>query len=282
MVRAAHLLWDDPPKIFEDTFALALSGCADKRVLRERYDAYLAEFTAKFGGDLARAALNSARSAVVMRSRYVEKELDQAIQRGVAQYVILGAGLDSFAYRRPDVANVLRVFEVDYPATQVWKRSRLRELNAVMPPNLVFVPMNFEKQSLIERLKHSGYRTEAAGFFSWLGVTMYLSREAIFDTLQTVASMAQGTEIIFQYFPPGVLVDDEARQIQELFADRGASRGEPYLTFFEPAKLAEQVRDAGFAEVWDLGPEEANARYFANRLDGLRMTADHHFMGARV
>ena len=282
MARAAHLLWDDPPKIFEDTFALALSGCADERVLRGRLDAVLAEFTAKFGGDLAQAALKSARCAVVMRSRYVEEELDQAIKRGVAQYVILGAGLDSFAYRRPDVSKVLRVFEVDYPATQVWKRSRLRDLNVVMPPNLVFVPMDFEKESLIERLKDSGYRAQAAGFFSWLGVTMYLTREAIFDTLRTVASMAPGTEIIFQYFPPGALVDNEARQIQKLFADRGVSRGEPYLTFFEPAKLAEQVRDAGFAEVWDLGPEEANARYLTNRADGLRMTADHHFMGARV
>src|SRR5262249_12056815 len=126
------------------------------------------------------------------------------------------------------------------------------------------------------------YRARAAGFFSWLGVTMYLTREAIFDTLQTMASMAPGTEIIFQYFPPGALVDDEARQIQTVFGGRGGSRGEPYLTFFEPAKLAEQVRDAGFAEVWDLGPEEANARYLANRADGLRMTADHHFMGARV
>lgn len=282
MIRAAHLLWDDAPKIFEDPFALTLSGCKNELVLRERLDAVLAEFTAKFGDELAQAALQSARSAVVMRSHYVEEELDQAIKRGVAQYVILGAGLDSFAYRRPDVSKVLRVFEVDYPATQEWKRSRLQELNVVTPPNLVFVPVDFEKQSLTERLKDSGYRAEAAGFFSWLGVTIYLTREAIFHTLRTVASMARGTEIIFQYSPPGALLDEEGQQIQELFADRGASRGEPYLTFFEPAKLAEQVREVGFAEVWDLAPGEANARYFANRADGLRMTADHHFMGARV
>ncbi|MBV8451152.1 MAG: class I SAM-dependent methyltransferase, partial [Deltaproteobacteria bacterium] len=191
MLRAAHLLWDDSPKIFEDTFALALSGSSGEVALRERLNAVVAEFTARFGGDLAQAALNSSRSAVVMRSRYVEEELDQAIKRGIAQYVILGAGLDSFAYRKPEVANVLRVFEVDYPATQVWKRSRLRELNVDTPPNLVFVPVDFEKQPLTERLKDSGYRAEAAGFFSWLGVTIYLTREAIFDTLRTVASMAQ-------------------------------------------------------------------------------------------
>src|SRR5215471_11079123 len=111
MLRAAHLLWDDPPKIFEDSFALALSGCADETQLRERYEAILAELSAQFGSGLAQAAVNSARSPVVMRSRYVEGEMDNAMKRGVAQYVILGAGLDSFAYRRTDVANILRVFE---------------------------------------------------------------------------------------------------------------------------------------------------------------------------
>jgi methyltransferase (TIGR00027 family) len=282
MLRAAHLLWDDPPKIFEDAYALALSGCADERELREKYDNVLAEFSAKFGRDLAQAAINSARSPVVMRSRYGEEELDQAIKRGVAQYVILGAGLDSFAFRRPDVANVLRVFEVDHPATQAWKRSRLRELNVAPPPNLVFVPVDFETLSLIDSLRNSGYRPEAAGFFSWLGVSTYLTPEAIFDTLRAVASMAPGTEIIFQYLVPPAILDDESRQIRDLFTTVNAARGEPYLTFFEPGKLTKQLRELGFTEVWDLGPEEANARYFANRTDGLRMGAEHHFMAARV
>ena len=166
MLRAAHLLWDDPPKIFEDTFALPLSGCADEKELRERYDGVIGELAAQFGRDLAHAAVNSARSPVVMRSRYVEAELDRAMKRGIAQYVILGAGLDSFAYRRTDVANVLEVFEVDHPATQAWKRSRLRELNVAPPPNLVFVPVDFETLSLIDNLQNSGYRPAAPGFFS--------------------------------------------------------------------------------------------------------------------
>src|SRR5262249_28398651 len=130
---AAHLLWDDPPKIFEDTFALPLSGCANEVALRERLDAFLVEFSAKSSRYWAKAAFRHARSQVVMRSRYLEGELDQAIKRGVAQYVILGAGLDSFAYRRPDVASVLRVFEVDHPATQAWKRTRLVELGVATP-----------------------------------------------------------------------------------------------------------------------------------------------------
>jgi O-methyltransferase involved in polyketide biosynthesis len=158
---------------------------------------------------------------------------------------------------------------------------RLNELSVAAPPNLVFVPLNFEKQSLIEILRISGYRSDAAGFFSWLGVAPYLTLDAIFDTLRTVASMAPGTEIIFQYLLPAALLDDECRQIRELFANRGTARGEPLVTFFEPAKLTEQVRKLGFGEVWDLGPDEANARYFANRTDGLQLRADH-YMRARV
>jgi O-methyltransferase involved in polyketide biosynthesis len=126
-----------------------------------------------------------------------------------------------------------------------------------------------------------GYNPDAAGLFSWLGVTPYLTADAIFDTLRTVATMAPGTEIIFQYLLPPKLLDDNCRQIREMLADASAARGEPLVTFFEPARLAEQVRELGFAEVWDLGPEEANDRYFAGRTDGLCARADH-YMGARV
>lgn len=281
MDRAAHLLWDDPPKIFEDTFALALSGCADEAALRARLDARSVALAAIAGPNLAQAAFTFARSLVAMRARYVEDELAEAIKRGVAQYVILGAGLDSFAYRRPDLANTVRVFEVDHPATQAWKRARLHELNLATPPSLVFVPLDFNKQSLIESLGLFGYRPDRPGFISWLGVVPYLTRDAIFDTLRAVASMAPGTEIIFDYPPPAELLDDEDRQLLELMTKANAARGEPFLTFFEPAALAERVRKLGFAEVWDLGAEKVNARYFANRSDGLQLSFGH-FMGARV
>ncbi len=281
MDRAAHLMLDDRPKIFEDPFALALSGCANETALRARLDARLAALAAVAGPDLARAAFNFARSLVAVRARYVEDELTEAIKRGVSQYVILGAGLDSFACRRPELLNALRVFEVDHPATQAWKRARLQELSVTTPPNLLFVPLNFEQQSLIESLRNSGYRTDAAGFFSWLGVVPYLTRDAIFDTLRAVASMARGTEIIFDYPPSHELLDDGGRQMLELATKAVAAQGEPFLTFLEPAALAEQVRKLGFAEVRNLGPEELNARYFANRSDGLRMLLGH-FMAARV
>jgi methyltransferase (TIGR00027 family) len=113
-----------------------------------------------------------------VRSRYAEDELSKAIERGVAQYVILGAGLDSFAYRRRDLAEVIHVFEVDYPATQAWKQARLRTLGITLPSNLTFIPIDFEKQALADALRAGGYRAEKPAFFSWLGVTEYLTEEA--------------------------------------------------------------------------------------------------------
>ena len=123
MLRAAHLLWDDPPKIFQDTLALRLSGCVDAASLREQLDRVDAEFARGTSHEFALSMRRSITATVCMRSRYVEDEVDQAIRRGVSQYVILGAGLDSFVYRRPELANVLSVFEVDHPASQAWKRS---------------------------------------------------------------------------------------------------------------------------------------------------------------
>jgi methyltransferase (TIGR00027 family) len=203
MFRAAHLLLDDPPKIFEDTFALRLCGCENEAALRVQLDQVAAEIARSSSPDFAQIALRHLRISVIVRSRYVEDELDRAIKRGVSQYVILGAGLDSFAYRRSDVAKVLRIFEVDHPATQAWKRERLQDLGVASPDNLAFVPVDFEKQSLVERLLKGGYRSDAAAVFSWLGVVVYLTSDAIFGTLRTIASLALGTEIIFEYPLPG-------------------------------------------------------------------------------
>jgi methyltransferase (TIGR00027 family) len=282
MFRAAHLLWDDPPKIFEDTLALRLSGCESEAALRAQLDRLDAEVARSTSSDFAPISRRPITAIVVMRSRYLEDEVDQAIGRGVSQYVILGAGLDSFAYRRMDLAKVLSVFEADHPATQAWKRTRLQEAGIGLPPNLSLVPVDFEKQSLIDSLRMSGYRTETPGLFSWLGVTMFLTPDAIFSTLRTVAALAPGTEIIFQYLVPKESVDEENQRILARSMAVTAARGEPLQTFFEPAQLAEQVRKLGFAEVSDLGPDEAEARYFTGRTDGLRPPAFDHYMRARV
>jgi methyltransferase (TIGR00027 family) len=282
MFRAAHLLLDDPPKIFEDTFALRLCGCENEAALRVQLDQVAAEIAVRTSPDIAQIALRHLRASVIVRSRYVEDELDRAIKRGVSQYVILGAGLDSFAYRRSDVAKVLRIFEVDHPATQAWKRARLQDLGVTSPDNLAFVPVDFEKQSLVERLQKSGYRSDAPAVFSWLGVVVYLTSDAIFGTLRTIASLAPATEIVFEYPLPGELLDVEAQQVLAVVGAAAAARNEPLLTFFEPARLAEEVRKLGFSEVWDFGPKEASSLYFADRTDGLRPRAALHLMGARV
>jgi methyltransferase (TIGR00027 family) len=282
MYRAAHLLWEDPPKIFEDTLALKLCGCESEAALRAQLNRLDAEVARSTSPDFAAISRRHLTATVLMRSRYVEDEVDQAVGRGVSQYVILGAGLDSFAYRRPDLAKVLRVFEVDHPATQAWKRTRLREAGIELPPNLSLVPVDFEKHSLIDSLRMNGYSTDAPGLFSWLGVTMYLTPDAIFTTLRTVAALAPGTEIIFQYLVPKELVDEENQRILARRMAENAARGEPYRSSFEPTQLAEQVRKLGFAEVSDLGPDEAAARYFAGRSDGLRPLASSHLMRALV
>jgi methyltransferase (TIGR00027 family) len=234
MLRAAHLLWDDTPKIFEDTFALRLSGCDSEPALRAQFDRLDAEFARNVGPGFTLSLRRHATAPILTRSRYVEDELDQAIQRGVSQYVILGAGLDSFAYRRLDLVKVLRAFELDHPATQAWKRTRLQEAGIELPPNLSLIAVDFEKQSLMDGLRISGYRTDAPGFFSWLGVTMYLTQDAIFSTLRTIAALAPGTEIIFEYNVSKELVDGKTRKILAVVMAAGAARGEPLRSFFVP------------------------------------------------
>lgn len=226
-----------------------------------------------------------ARASMVVRQRYAEDALDEAVKRGLGQYVILGAGLDSFAYRRLDLTAVLRVFEVDHPATQQWKRARLRDLHVTLPKNLTFIPLDFEQHTLADGLRAGGHRPDLPTFFSWLGVTHYLTEEAVFKTLRYVASLAAGSEIVFQYFTSEALCNDEDRPIVTLWKARMSAQGEPaepVLSLFEPTILATRVLELGFTPVWDVGPAEADARYCAGRTDGLRLYPHMHLMKARV
>jgi methyltransferase (TIGR00027 family) len=282
MMRAAHLLWDDEPKVLQDELALGLSGIGDEATLRATVDAMLTELQQGFPWEFALAVFRHFRAMAVLRSRYVEDELAQALARGIRQYVILGAGFDSFAYRRKDLTSVVQVFEVDHPVSQREKRARLRALHVELPANLRFVALAFEKQALVDGLRASGYRVEEPAFFSWLGVTQYLTEAAVYRTLQEVASLAAGTEIVFMYVVPASMRDEENQCLLAVSTASSASRGEPWLSFFAPARLAARVKELGFAEVWDVDPGEANARYFAGRGDGLRVADIAHLMKARV
>ena len=282
MARAAHLLLDDDPKVFQDHLALGFSGMENEAALQATLGAIEARIAGQFTPELAQALFRDVRANLTMRQRYTEDELDKALERGVVQYVILGAGLDSFAYRRPDLAAVVRILEVDHPATQQWKQTCLRELHLNLPSNLTFVPINFERQTLKEALQIGGYHAELPSFFSWLGVTQYLTEEAIFETLRLVASAAPGSEIVFEYLLPESLLDEETRGRFAALKAFAVAEGEPWVSLFEPTDLAARVKELGFTRVWDLGPEEANARYFAGRTDGLCVSSMSHLMTARV
>lgn len=216
------------------------------------------------------------------RSRFAEDELALSIRRGVRQYVILGAGLDTFAYRNPYPEGTLRVFEVDHPATQAWKRARLAEVGIALPPDLTFAPVDFETQTLAEGLHAAGFDPGTVTFFSWLGVTPYLTTEAVLATLRFIASTPQKGGVVFDYAISPSLLNTVQLRVFDALASRVAAAGEPWRAFFDPAILKQDVEAMGFSQVEDLGQEEINARYFQDRRDGLRVGSLAHLMSARL
>jgi methyltransferase (TIGR00027 family) len=215
------------------------------------------------------------------RSRYAEDELARAVAQGVKQYVVLGAGLDTFAYRNPYAG--LRVFEVDHPATQSWKRERLQAAEIAVPPSLTFVPVDFERQTLSNGLKGSGFDLDAAAFFCWLGVTPYLTREAWLATTRFIASMPAGSGVVFDFAVDPALLKIGQRIALYALARRVARYGEPFRLFFDPAKLQDELKSLGFHRTEFLQGKEINARYFSDRKDGLLVRGGlGHLMGAWV
>ncbi len=269
MQRAAHQVFDDPI-ILEDPVALPIIGAENEALLRSNPDWY--QTPSSLG----------VRAFVVMRSRYAEDALADATRRGVRQYVVLGAGLDTFAYRNPYAARV-NVLEVDHPSTQAWKRNRLREGRIGIPSSLTFAPVDFEKQTLADGLERAGFRRSAAAVFSWLGVVVYLTRAAVMQTLQFVASSAAPrSEIVFDLLLPHSFLSEQQKRSREATMRRVAALGEPWLSFFDPWRLAEELGKMGYAHVEILGPEQANRRYFADRNDDLYVRGTNHLIRARV
>ena len=206
------------------------------------------------------------RAHVVLRSRFAEDRLADAVRRGVRQYVLLGAGLDTFAFRQPEWARGITIVEIDQPATQAAKRARLAERGFVVPSNVVYHAVDFEKTTLREALPAAGIDVNAAVFFSWLGVTMYLTEDAVDQVLGTVAQLPRGTEIVLTFATPPDPLEEPARLS---FAQRAAEVGEPWITFFTPEAIEARLRSSGFSTVTFLTPEDARARYFNQRADGL-------------
>ena len=270
MRRAAHQLFDHP-KVLDDPIALPIIG---------------PEAAAKLGAERNRYKSRVARNLrafLVARSRFAEDELARAVVRGVRQCVILGAGLDTFAYRNPYEDSALQVFEVDYPATQEWKRQRLATAGIAIPPSVTYAPVDFERQTLAEGLKLAGFDASKAAFFSWLGVTMYLTEDAVTATFGFIASTSPGGGVAFDYAVPRSSLNWVGRLALDALSYRVAAAGEPFRTFFDPSALKERLRQIGFSCVEDLDAAEINARYFKDRADRLKITSSlGHLMSAEV
>lgn len=266
-LRAAHQLLDEPV-LLEDPVALPILGATLETAVRE--DPY--QYNEPF--------LRGLRALLVVRSRVAEDELARAVAAGVQQYVVLGAGLDTFAYRNPHSAAGLHVFEVDHPSTQQWKRNCLSEAGIALPANLTFAPVDFEHGTLAQGLAQAGFRSDLPACFSWLGVTMYLTETAIMDTLGYVATLAKGSSICFDYRVSATLLNPIERMIGELMGQRVAAAGEAWLSAFEPDVLQKQMLALGFSEAETYDADNLNQRYLYRRKDGLRTSG--RVMCARV
>ncbi len=268
--RAAHQVVDDP-RIFDDPLALRILNL---------------EAGAASGPDPGWPERTSAsprlRAFLAVRSRYAEDELHAAVKRGVRQYVVLGAGLDTFACRNPYPEGVLRVFEVDHPATQAWKRAQLEQAAIPIPPTLTFSPVNFETQTLEQGLLEAGFDMAANAYFSWLGVTQYLSVETVMAALGFVSSMPAGSSIVFDYTISPFLLGPGPRRAFDALVQRVARAGEPFRAFFDPSALKNDLAALGFTRIEDLSPEALNARYFRERTDDLHVSGFTHVMNAGV
>lgn len=268
--RAAHQLLDRPP-VFTDALALRIIGPEGEAALRSGED--------RHGGNQSGAM----RAFLAMRHRFAEDCLSEAMARGTRQYVVLGAGLDTFAYRADNAFDGLLVFEIDHPATQAWKRRQLADtgLNPALPVH--YAAVNFETETLTDGLARAGFDFGQPAFFAWLGVTPYLTKEAMFATLSSITrDMQPGSEIVFDYAEPADDRDPAHRKAIAALAKRVAKLGEPLRSAFRPDDLRSKLKTLGFRTCEDWNRGALNARYFDGRADGLRLRGLAHLMRARL
>ena len=254
--RQLHVELDDEPHVLDDSIGFRLVAPDDDWRSRPDMDP---TFTAR------------SRASIVARARFVEDLVTEQASKGVAQYVILGAGLDSFAQRRPDIASTLRVFEVDQPGPQAWKRQRLDELGYGVPEWLRLVPVDFEAdQSWLERIQDAGFDASQPAVVASNGVMMYLTSEANEATLRQVATFAPGSTVAATFMLPIHLADPEERPGLEA-AERGArASGTPFVSFYTPDEILALARAVGFRDARHVSPATLADLYFAGRADGLR------------
>lgn len=271
IARAVHQLLDDP-LVLPDPIALPILGPELERAVRD--DPY------RYNDPMARPM----RAAVVARAMVADAELAEAARAGVRQCVVLGAGLDTLAWRMPTaVSEGMRVLEVDHPATQAWKQDLMRQAGLSMPEGATAVPADLQHASLQGVLEAAGFRGDRPTCFVWLGVTPYLTDAAIEGTLRYVASLPAGTRIVFDYRVDASVLPPFERVMAAHMAEQVAALGEPWLSEFVPEQLVQRLTAIGFTEVTDLDAPALNARYFPRRKDGLQTAGGGlHVLCARV
>jgi methyltransferase (TIGR00027 family) len=254
--RAMHVQVDPPPHILEDEVGLRLAAPGDDWRGRPDMDA---------------RATSTFRAAMVARARFVEDVIAEQADRGVTQYVILGAGLDTFAQRRPEIAARLRVFEVDRPGPQAWKRQRLVELGYGIPDWLRLVPIDFEAgEDWLKHLSAAGLDFGQPAVVVSTGVSMYLTKDATAATLRRIAGLAPGSTLAMTFLLPIELLDDADRPGLRASRDGAQASGTPFISFYTPPEMLELAREAGFTDARHVSGASLAERYFADRTDGLR------------
>lgn len=263
VIRAAHFLHGIRPLVFEDPIAFELLGpAARERSINEK-----------------QMGLGGGAGVVLGRARYTDDLLEEAVvQSGVDQYVLLGAGMDTFAMRRHDLLGAIRVYEIDRPETQAWKREHLAQLGRELPTVLEFIPIDFELETVAEALIRSSYRSDRPAFFSWLGVLPYLTEETILRTLESIATVtAAGSEIVFDYRVAMEFVDPQEVALVQAGDQHTAQGGEPKLSFLNPHTFPQDVCALGYELIENLSAKQLGERYFAGRSDGLHPRSHHYY-----
>jgi methyltransferase (TIGR00027 family) len=264
--RAMHVQVDPPPHVLEDEIGLQLVAPDDGWRARP---------------DMDPAGTRGFRAAMVARARFIEDLAAQQAAYGVSQYVILGAGLDTFAQRRPELASRLRVFEVDQPAPQAWKRQRLIELGFSIPGWLRLVPVNFEESgSWWQQLAAAGFDPGQPAVVASTGVSMYLTKDATAATLRQLAGLAPGSTLAMTFLLPPELLDDTDRSGLQAAGKGARASGTPFASFYPPQEMLALAREAGFTDVRHVSGSSLAERYFADRTDGLRPSTGEDFVVA--
>lgn len=263
--RALHLEADPPPHVVRDEIGLRLVDPDDG--WRER-------------PDMDPDSTRPMRAGVVARARFIEDLIIEQSAAGVGQYVLLGAGLDTLAQRRPELASAITIFEVDQPGPQEWKRRRLDELGLPAPAGLRLVPVDFEAESWWERLREAGFDPQRPAVLASTGVSMYLTHAANTATLQRISTLAPGSTLVMTYMLPIDRVDAEERMLRE-FAERGArSSGTPFISFYDPDRIRALALESGFREARTVSGDDLTDRYFRDRPDGLRPAVSEELLVA--